>query len=101
MFPQHFRYVQDVEYVILTQVLSLISCDSDKGRILTGFTMKKSVFIYGLKWIGSIENGQSLSIDNYGYKTKSLQNSWIHVDLNVFIVIWMPNHFRKQIFSFE
>ena len=31
------------------------------------------VFIYGLKWVESIENGQSLSIDNYGYKTKALQ----------------------------
>ena len=68
-----YRYVQDVEYVTLTQVLSLISFESDKGRILTGFTMKKSVFIYGLKWVESIENGQSLSIDNYGYKTKALQ----------------------------
>ena len=54
-------------------MLSLISFESDKGRILTGFTMKKSVFIYGLKWVESIENGQSLSIDNYGYTTKALQ----------------------------
>ena len=51
----------------------MISCKSDKHKILTGFTMKKSVFIYGLKWVESIENGQSLSIDNYGYKTKALQ----------------------------
>ena len=35
--------------------------------------MNKSVFIYDLKSIESIENGQSLSIDNYGYKTKALQ----------------------------
>ena len=76
-----FRYVQDAVYVTLTQVLSLISCNSDKGRILTGFTMNKSVFLYGLKWIESIENGQSLSIDNYGYKPKALQiilnTSWL------------------------
>ena len=68
-----FRYVQDVDYVTLTQVVSMISCKSDKHRILTGFTMKKYVFIYDLKSIESIENGQSLSIDNCGYKTKALQ----------------------------
>ena len=68
-----FRYAQDADYDTLTQVLSLISCESDKCRILTGFTMNKSVFIYYLKSIESIENGHSLSIDNHGYKTKALQ----------------------------
>ena len=60
-----FRYAEDADYVTLTQVLSLKSCESDECRILTGFTMNKSVFIYDLKSIESIENGQSLSIDNY------------------------------------
>ena len=75
MINTPFRYAQDADYVTLTQVLSLISCESDKCRILTGFTMNKSVFIYDLKSIESIENGQSLSIDNYGYKTKALQTT--------------------------